>query len=49
MFNVVSLRRTLRCSYFEYYHKSRTHLALAKIRTPLTLLQTIEFLMGTTY
>ena len=29
VFNEVSLRRTLR-SYFEYYHKSRTHLSLAK-------------------
>lgn len=29
VFNEVSLRRTLR-SYFHYYHKSRTHLSLAK-------------------
>src|SRR5215467_13827063 len=29
VFNEISLRRTLR-SYFEYYHKSRTHLSLAK-------------------
>src|SRR5215470_81661 len=29
VFNEVSLRRTLR-SYFDYYHKSRTHLSLAK-------------------
>jgi putative transposase len=29
VFNEVSLRRTLG-SYFEYYHKSRTHLSLAK-------------------
>ena len=29
VFNEVSLRRTLR-SYFQYYHKSRTHLSLGK-------------------
>ena len=29
VFNEISLRRTLR-SYFEYYHKSRTHLSLGK-------------------
>jgi putative transposase len=41
VFNEVSLRRTLR-SYFAYYHKSRTHLSLAKDSPEPRSIQPVE-------
>jgi len=41
VFNEVSLRRTLR-SYFQYYHKSRTHLSLGKDSPEPRPIQAVE-------
>ena len=41
VFNEVSLRRTLR-SYFDYYHKTRTHLSLAKDSPESRPIQPVE-------